>query len=63
MGTKDAHMEPRNTPVNDTTDTWVCEACNTGYTSEAAAERCDCGADDYLYSPSWRRVSYIPGED
>ena len=42
---------------------WVCEECLRGYPSEAAAERCDCGVDDHLYSPSWRRVSYVPGED
>lgn len=43
--------------------TFVCEDCGTGWTSEAAAERCDCGAEDRYYSPSRGRVSYIPGDD
>lgn len=42
---------------------YICEACSTGYTSEAAAERCDCGAEDRYYSPSRNRVSYYPGDD
>jgi len=62
MGAPTQDMEERDRN-HMTDDTYVCEGCSTGYTSEAAAERCDCGADDYLYSPSWRRVSYVPGED
>lgn len=42
---------------------FVCEDCGTGWNSEAAAERCDCGTDNYTYSPSRRRVSYVLGDD
>lgn len=44
-------------------DTFICEECGTGYYSESACERCDCGDTTATLSPSKNRVRYDLGYD
>lgn len=42
-------------------NTFICEDCGTGWNSEAAMERCDCGDTTATLSPSKHRISYDLG--
>lgn len=42
---------------------YVCNGCDTGYHSESAMERCDCGDTTATLSPSKNRVRYDLGYD
>lgn len=42
---------------------FICEECGTGYYSESAMERCDCGDTTATLSPSKQRVRYDLGYD
>ena len=44
-------------------DTFICEDCGTGWTSESAMERCDCGDTTATLSPSKQRISYFLSYD
>lgn len=58
---------PRKHRDNDVSelhhDEHPCDYCGTGYYSESAMERCDCGDTTATLSPSKSRVRYDLGYD